>query len=198
VVLWLHDQVQSNPFIPAKFFFAVVKRLLWETRRVVPFPDDVYEAMWPGNDTLWRTLLDLNRIVMYADKDGILRDTPQRAQFHLIDGIIGGEGDGPLSPDAVHSQVLVAGKNPASVDAVGAGLMGFDAAKIPLISKAFDDRHHAWPVCTAALDSIRVRVNGCDMPIQAFLDQYHLGFAAHPNWAGHVERPALKARAVNL
>ena len=191
VVLWLHDRVQSSRFIPAKFFFAVVKKLLWETRRVFPFPDNVSEAMWPGNDTLWRTLLDLNRIVMYAGKNGELSDTPQRAQFNLIDGIIGGEGDGPLSSRPVQSRVLLAGANPACVDAVGATLMGFDVDRIPLIRRALDDASHAQPICTTALDAIRVVVAGREMSMEAFRDNFHANFDPHPNWIGSVERPRL-------
>lgn len=189
MVLWLHDQIQSNPFMPLKFFFAVVKKLLWETRKIVSFPDDVYEAMWPGNDTLWRTLLDINRIVLYAGKDGTIRNTPQRSQFHLIDGIVGGEGDGPLSTYPVESRVLLAGANAACVDATAATMMGFDVNKIPLIRKTFEDAHRPRPVCSMPFESIRINTDGQELSMESFQDRYHLDFAPHPNWVGSVERP---------
>jgi uncharacterized protein (DUF362 family) len=187
-VLWLHDQIQTHPLIPVKFFFAVVKRLLWETQRIVPFKDTVYEAMWPGNDTLWRTLLDINRIVAYADKHGKMSAERQRSQFHLIDGIVGGEGDGPLSTDAVDAKVLIAGRDAASVDAVGATLMGFDISKIPLITKAFEDVKKSRPVPTGRREDIRVSVDGNEMSLDAFEDRYNLRFSPHPAWVGGVER----------
>jgi len=30
--------------------------------------DYIREGSWYGNDTLWRSILDLNRIVLYVDK----------------------------------------------------------------------------------------------------------------------------------
>jgi hypothetical protein len=55
---WMHDRIQSSPFIIEKFVFAVLKFLNWKSGKVIRFKDDVSEAMWPGNDTVWRTLLD--------------------------------------------------------------------------------------------------------------------------------------------
>ena len=88
-----------------------MKKLLWNTHYLVPFKDDVYEAMWYGNDTLWRTLQDVNRIVFYADKNGKIQDSPQRNHFHLVDGIIGGEKTGPVNCDPVYPGLLMAGYN---------------------------------------------------------------------------------------
>jgi uncharacterized protein (DUF362 family) len=190
-VLWLHDRIQSNPYMPVKFFFAVIKRILWDSRLIIPFKDGIYEAMWPGNDTLWRVVLDLNRIVMYADKNGRLRDSPQRGQFHLIDGIAGGDGDGPVANDRVAARVLLTGQTSACVDAVGATLMGFDVGKIPVIYRAFADSSHKSPVTTVAYDSIRIGVGEREMTLGEFGQEYHLGFAPHPNWLGSVERPRL-------
>lgn len=188
ICLHLHDGIQSSPFMPVKFALAVIKKAIWSTSRIVPFPDPVFEAMWPGNDTLWRTLLDLNRISIYADRKGILRDTPQRSILHLVDGIVGGEADGPLSPRPVASNTLIAGFNAAFVDAVGATLMGFDFKKIPMISRAFLDGSHAHPVCTGSPSDIVIDVDGQRLTLKSFGERFNLSFAAHPNWAGKVER----------
>src|SRR5262249_46288237 len=51
---------------------------------------------WYGNDTIWRSVLDLNKILLYADREGVMRSERQRRFFSVVDGIIGGEGDGPL------------------------------------------------------------------------------------------------------
>ncbi len=39
-------------------------------------PPKVIDGSWEGNQTLWRTILDLNRILFFADREGKIRDTP--------------------------------------------------------------------------------------------------------------------------
>lgn len=183
----LHDQIQSSPYIPVKAVCAVVKKILWDSHKVIPFKDDVYEAMWYGNDTLWRTLQDLNKAAVYADKEGRLRDQPQRAVFVLIDGIIGGEKDGPLSPDPVASGVLLAGSNAVALDAVGATLMGFDIDRIPLISKILEGRSGPLPLFAGTKADIVVIDDGREYPLAELPRHHNLRFEPHPGFKGHVE-----------
>src|SRR6476659_2956868 len=49
------------------------------------------EGSWAGNDTIWRTGLDLNRILIYGKLDGSLAATPQRKVIHLVDAIVAGQ-----------------------------------------------------------------------------------------------------------
>lgn len=49
----------------------------------------------------------------------------RRPDFTIIDGIVGGEGNMPLSGTAVDSQVVIAGRDIVAVDTVGAAAMGF-------------------------------------------------------------------------
>ena len=60
-----------------------------------------FEGSWSGNDTIWRTRPDLNRILIYGRADGTMADVPQRRVIHLVDGIVAGHGDGPLAPQAL-------------------------------------------------------------------------------------------------
>lgn len=95
---------------------------------------------WHGNDTIWRTVLDLNRLFFYFDrKSGALADRPRTDIRYLAiaDGLIGGEGEGPLAPSPVACGWMLGATNPAALDAVATACMGFDAAKIPLIREAF-------------------------------------------------------------
>ena len=69
--------------------------------------DENLEGSWYGNDTIWRTCLDLQRIVRYGRLDGSLGATPQRTVISVTDAIIGGEGEGPLA-DAQMPQPPVA------------------------------------------------------------------------------------------
>jgi uncharacterized protein (DUF362 family) len=81
-------------------------------------------------------VLDLNRILLFADSNGTLRDRPVRGYFSFIDGVIGGQGEGPLHPDPYESGVIVGGFNPVAVDWAAARLMGFDPTRIPLCANA--------------------------------------------------------------
>jgi uncharacterized protein (DUF362 family) len=103
-------------------------------------PPRIIDGSWEGNDTLWRTILDLNRILFYADREGVVRSEPQRRYLTIVDGIVAGEGEGPLGATPVEAGLLIGGFDPALVDAVCAEAMGFDPARIPLIREAFASR----------------------------------------------------------
>jgi len=91
---------------------------------------------WEGNDTVWRVALDLNRIMLFADKDGVMGDVLQRRVFSVIDGIIGGEKNGPLHGLEKPAGILLGGHNPYAVDLAATRLMGFDHERIPLMKNA--------------------------------------------------------------
>lgn len=96
----------------------------------------VIDGSWEGNDTLWRTILDLNRILFFADRDGRLRGTPQRRYLTVVDGIVAGEGEGPLGATPVPAGLLCGGFDPGLVDAIAARVMGFDPERMPMIREA--------------------------------------------------------------
>ena len=99
-------------------------------------PPKVIDGSWEGNDTLWRTILDLNRILFFADRDGRLRGEPQRRYLAIVDGIVAGEGEGPLGATPIDAGLLVGGVDPSLVDAVASEAMGFDPASIPLVRES--------------------------------------------------------------
>ncbi len=94
------------------------------------------QGCWAGNDTIWRVALDLNRIMVFAGKDGVMGTLPRRKAFCIIDGIIGGEKNGPLQGLEKPAGVLIGGHNPCAVDLAATRLMGFDQEKIPLLKNA--------------------------------------------------------------
>jgi uncharacterized protein (DUF362 family) len=96
----------------------------------------ILEGSWEGNDTLWRTTLDLNLVLFYADRSGRLRDRPQRRYLALVDGIIAGEDDRPSAATPRAAGLLIAGRDPALVDVVAARAMGYDEANLPAIARA--------------------------------------------------------------
>lgn len=139
---------------------------------------------WSGNDTCWRMALDLNRALLYSNSDGSWRDRfHPKAYLAIVDGIVGGEGNGPLCPDMVESNVLVAGSNPAEVDAVVARLMGFDPCKVPIVAHAFDA--HKWPIATRAMADIRVYDERLGQEVGLFevTPAVDGGFSPHFGWS---------------
>jgi uncharacterized protein (DUF362 family) len=94
----------------------------------------IYNGSWIGNDTLWRTVLDVARAIEYADAGGILRETPQRTVLSILDGVVAGEGNGPLGAIPKPCGVLMAGFDMASLDAVAVQMMGLDLSKVRYLS----------------------------------------------------------------
>lgn len=113
------------------------------------------EGNWSGNDTIWRTVADLNRIALYADKHGVMHNDPQRGYFAIVDAVVGGDKDGPLHPEPVHAGLIVAGHQALWVDWVCASLMGFVPARIPLLPGCLG--LDLWPLTDQAELEVRVR-----------------------------------------
>lgn len=170
-------------------FFA---RVLHQTQAVIfafyksIAKDPYYEGSWYGNDTLWRTALDLNRIMFYADNNGGLKEEMQRIELNIVDGIIAGEGEGPLGPTPKPVGVVVGGCNPVVVDAVVARLMGFDYRKIRLIANGF--KFSKYPLVHFDESDIEVFSN---RPVWEDLNLSdggeHLDFTPSRGWQGHIE-----------
>ena len=144
----------------------------------------VRNGNWSGNDTCWRMALDLNRALLYANSDGTWRDRDHpKTYLAIVDGITGGQGNGPLCPDPVQSNVLVSGTNPAEVDAVVSKLMGFNPCQIPIVRSAFDA--HCWPIATKPMGSISVfdgRV-GHELDLDGIAPAVTGGFVPHFGWS---------------
>jgi len=75
-----------------------------------------------SNDKLARAIVDHNLIFP--------------SSLVVIDGVIGMEGQGPWSGDAIQSNVLMAGYDLVATDVVGARLMGYVPEEIPLFHYA--------------------------------------------------------------
>ncbi|HYT99147.1 MAG TPA: DUF362 domain-containing protein [Gemmatimonadales bacterium] len=146
---------------------------------------DVGEGDWWGNDTIWRTTLDLNMVIRYADKQGRLHDTPQRAYLSVIDGILGGHREGPLHATAKECGILVGGLDPVAVDVVCSHMMGFDPERIRLLS---DSHRASLAVGTADPAMIEVRSNLERWTQWREPDFEHLAFEPSGGWRGYVER----------
>lgn len=146
----------------------------------------VGSGSWYGNDSIWRMVYDLNMIILLAHADGgPLRSTRQRETLSIMDGLIAGEGNGPLQPLPVKAGVMLASANPFLIDFAMAKLMGYDAAKIRLLANyrrfpfaPFADFH---PATAAVTINEKPFTTGFDAlsPVQSFLPP--------PGWKNHIE-----------
>lgn len=110
------------------------------------------EGSWSGNDTIWRTCLDLNRILLYGRADATLAEVPQRRVVHVVDAVVAGHGNGPLAPQPLPLGLLLAGESAAAVDYVGALLLGYEPARLPLVRHAFEQ--FRWPLAGFAPEEV--------------------------------------------
>jgi len=140
---------------------------------------------WHGNDTIWRMVYDLNRMIRFARAGGgPLAETAQRSYIAIMDGMIAGEGNGPLQPLPVNAGLLLASSNPFVIDAVMARLMGFEPEKIPSLHHIRDFPGSEWS--NISFQSLMIeygdkRIEGIDA-----LNPLRL-FEAPPGWKGHIE-----------
>jgi uncharacterized protein (DUF362 family) len=155
----------------------------------------VRSGNWHGNDTVWRMCLDLNKLLAYGNTDGTLRDDDEanrKRHYVLVDGIIAGEGRGPIDPDPVKAGILAFGTHAPSVDAACCFLMGFDPERIPIIANAFRCSHYS--LSSGAWGDIQISSNRPEWngSLHELTDAETLYFKPHFGWAGHIERPAIE------
>ncbi|MEP0843776.1 MAG: DUF362 domain-containing protein [Phycisphaerae bacterium] len=150
---------------------------------------------WHGNDTTWRMVLDLNRAVLYSDGRGHLSSPSPKRCFSLVDGIIAGEGNGPLAPDRRPAGVVIAGVDFTAVDLVCARVMGLDYTRLPMLREAL--RPHRFPLTTVGYADIHCVSTDPDYTGRLCeLAAPGLAFRPHFGWTGQVELapPTFKSR----
>ena len=147
---------------------------------------------WHGNDTIWRTCLDLNKILYCGDDRGALGGSVSRRVLNVYDGVIAGDGRGPMGPRARGLGLLAAGEDPAATDLALSWIMGFDWRKIPVLRESLGElaggvritdlpgEPENFPVLFSDSEGVR-EVDFQDIDLNLHLEP-------HPGWAGHIER----------
>ena len=163
----------------------LIKPILKETTAKIVLLDG---GNWHGNDSAWRMVSDLMKISIYADKNGQMRKTPQRRVFSVIDGIIGGEGNGPLFPDERKVGLVLSGFNHLAVDIAALKTIGFDWKKIPWTIDLLANRE--FDFCIG--DPLKIEVRSNDSKLRDVINSRDrfFAFSPHPGWTGHIETDA--------
>lgn len=92
-------------------------------------------GMYLDNDTIWRSMADLNRILLYSDARGVLHPERQRRYLAIVDGIVAAE-ESQYHPRPYPLNTVVIGADPVTADAVTARCMGFDPRLLKSVTKA--------------------------------------------------------------
>jgi uncharacterized protein (DUF362 family) len=114
-----------------------------------------------------------------------------RTVLTVIDGIVAGEGEGPLAPRDVPLGAVLAATDPVALDLAALRLMGFDERRIPKVREPMRDEQlrvtdvreprdvEVVEVPAGSFDARRLRLDEvrCERP-----------FLPHAGWVGHVER----------
>jgi len=155
--------------------------------------DFIRSGNWHGNRTTWRMCVDLNRCLYYSDADGSHFDSegPVRPVLTVLDGVVAGEGEGPLSPRDVPLGVVLAATDPIALDLAAVRLMGYDERRIPKVCQCMADETMRVTAVRSP-DEVRVFEVGEDRheAIERRLEELPCErvFEPHPGWKGHVER----------
>jgi uncharacterized protein (DUF362 family) len=157
--------------------------LLARTGTVLRFKDPYLNGAWYGNDTISRTIVDLNKILYHADKNGALKKNVQRKIFNIVDAVTAGQGEAPLSPQPIECGLVIGGVNPLAIDVVCSTLMGFDYRKIPTLTCALDSKQ--YDLLDESIDQIEITSSKCSNRDEIY-DNYGKRFIPSAGWKGHI------------
>lgn len=137
---------------------------------------------WYGNDTAWRMGPDLMKVALYGRRDsGRLCDQP-RAFFSIVDGIIGGEDDGPLCPTGNRAGLILSGFNPVAVDCVASRLINLDYKKIKMLTFSKNNKRLKWE------GNLNPVIKSNDDAINSLWDNdFSIPFKTPIGWNNHLE-----------
>jgi uncharacterized protein (DUF362 family) len=129
----------------------------------------IQAGAWHGNDTAWRMAIDLSRIMHFADRRGRMTNEPQRRHLVFIDAVVGGEGEGPLSPKAVSTRAVAFSDHLVCGDVVACRIMGYEPDTVALVREALGDHQlRAVPSYTPSRSMFNGRTVGIeDIPALA-------------------------------
>ncbi len=144
------------------------------------------EGSWHGNDTIWRTVLDLNIIAEFADRCGTLQSTPQRKLLFLGDLIVAGDNEGPLAPSPKATHSLLFSEKASTFDCILVKFMGFDWEKFVGLKRAVSSSYLGdVPYSEIEISSNQKFFQG---PLNTIDFRSHIDpFTAADGWKGYVE-----------
>ena len=155
-------------------FYKTISIVLWRINKNSNYHRRA--AGWYGNDTTWRMVSDLNKIAENGLSDGTLSKIKIRNLFSISDGIIGGQGDGPIRPDPLPLGLIAFTNSSALNDAVMAKIMGFEFKNIPLLFNMIN---------TQKIEQSIIEVNETSTNYIDII-KYRIETIPPPGWVDHI------------
>lgn len=177
--------LQAEKKYNAARFYLILARSCYELLRLKK--TNTFDGSWYGNDTISRTIVDINRIIRYANKRGEMQDEPVREIIIIGDMIVSGEKEGPVSPTAKPVGMIVSGLDTVCFDYAICTLMGFDYHKVPTLMRASKkhDRYALKSSDDIVIVSNDERYNGMD--VKNTSREHTLMFEPSAGWKNHLE-----------
>ena len=172
-----NDYEYSHRYLLAKLNVLLVRIFSYLTRIQ---RSSYREGCWYGNRTISKTIRDINKIVYYSDKNGVIHENIQRTVLSIADMIIAGEGEGPMAPSDKYVGMIVAGFNPVNVDRTIAAIMGFDEKKVPFLADMLGMPQEKWIIKTNIIENGSINIEQA----KEVLNQH---FLATSGWKNHIE-----------
>ena len=152
----LLDFLPESWFLWLKSKFARTRAsLLFHETKCASF--DMARGSWDGNDTCWRMAADLYKVFVQDLSAFQQRRGHAMKFFSVVDGIIGGQENGPFYPLRKQAGTVVAGENLLAVDCVATRLMDFRVGAVPFLAhlleetglglEQIDVRSEVWNPC---------------------------------------------------
>ncbi len=179
---------RRNHHIGQPLRFRLFNRALFEYHRITsrygaPIGQSI-EGNWHGNDTIWRTVLDLNRILLYGTLQASMAETIQRNVLHITDAIVCGQHNGPLSPEPASVGAITASFSSVAAETANAALLRMDYKRIPLIREAFGQ--FKWPL-TEPNPNLRYVLNGEAIDYRELANKAGVNALTPDGWTGSME-----------
>lgn len=173
-----------------QYWIARIYKLIRKvTYQIIKLDSDKYrEGSWYGNHTISKTIADLNKILLYANRQGKMCETKQRKLLIIADLIVSGEKEGPVLPSRKEAGIIAVGDDPVCFDEAVATLMGMDVLKIPTINQVrhmFGKKKIVEKTSTALIRSNNLKWN--NKHINEINPDDTLHFIPASGWIGHIE-----------
>lgn len=180
----LHDFAYSYKIPIITSFFQILDRNL--SRIASRIGTKIIGGAWFGNDTAWRMAVDLAKIMHFVDNHGKVNDKVIRKNLILVDGVIGGEGQGPLNPKPIISNTLVFSDNVVDGDYVGAIIMGFEPEKFKIVEDFYKKGRKLKIVSEKPEECI---YNGKIIQTIVLKEKFHYSFLLPKGWRTYINSP---------
>ena len=132
----LHDCFCENVYKKKYFQARICQAIILSLNLIISISssDDTSFGSWCGNNTISKTTIDLNKIAVYADKQGVIQQEPQRKMLNIADMLVSGQHNGPMAPEPLNTGIILISENSFATDLVIAKLMRAKINRIPTLN----------------------------------------------------------------